>query len=107
MMSQGRDIDLRPASAGVAGVFHMTASGGGGLDNIRCQGRAGGAEVGGGNAAVVLIGEIHHEIDGVLVRDGIDRVRRGPCGRVVVLGGGKRLGGQQGPRSCRRPAASP
>ncbi len=38
---QGGDIDLRPASAGVAGVLDPSASGGGGLDNIRVQLRTG------------------------------------------------------------------
>ena len=93
---QGGDIDLRPASAGIAGVFHMTAGGGGGLNNIRVQLRAGETAVSSRNTAVVLIGEVHHEIDGVLVRGRVVGIRRGPCGGVVICGGGKRLGRQQG-----------
>ena len=93
---QGGDVDLRPASTGVAGVLDPPASGGGGLDNIRVQLRAGETAVSSRNTAVVLIGEVHHEIDGVLVRGRVVGIRRGPCGGVVICGGGKRLGRQQG-----------
>ena len=99
---QGGDVDLRPAPAGIAGVLDPPASGGGGLDNIRVQLRAGETAVSSRNTAVVLIGEVHHEIDGVLVRGRVVGIRRGPCGGVVICGGGKRLGGQQGHAQAER-----
>ena len=92
---QGRNIDPRPTPAVVAGVLDVAAGGGGGLDNIRRHGRAGYAVVGGRNAAIVLVRKVHHEIDRVFVRGRVVGIRRGPCGGIIVLGGGERLGGQQ------------
>ena len=93
---QHRDVDLRPAAAAIAGVFDVAVGGSRCLDNIRLQRGPGDTVVGCGNAAILLIGVIHHEIDRLLIRGRVVGIRRGPCGRIVVLGGCKRLGGQQG-----------
>ena len=92
---QGRNIDPRPTPAVVAGVLDVAAGGSGGLDNIRRHGRTGDTVVGGRNAAIVLVRKVHHEIDRVFVRGRVVGIRRGPCGGIIVLGGGERLGGQQ------------
>ena len=93
---QHRDVDLRPAAAAITGVFDVAVGGSRRLDNIRLQRGPGGTVVGGGNAAVLLIGVVHHEIDRLLIRGRVVGIRSRPCGRVVILGGCKRLGGQQG-----------
>ena len=56
--------------------------------NHDCQLRAGETAVSSRNTAVVLIGEVHHEIDGVLVRGRVVGIRRGPCGGGGIYGGG-------------------
>ena len=51
--------------------------------------------MGGRNAAVVLVSIVQKQIHRVLVRGGVNRIRRRPSGGVIVPGGGKCLGGQQ------------